>query len=46
VGAAVGEGVDEQILNAYQFVGKRIRDFDKDEVWVIGFSRGGIVKKN
>jgi uncharacterized protein (DUF2235 family) len=41
VGAAVGEGVDEQILNAYQFIGNHIQDFEKDEIWVFGFSRGG-----
>jgi uncharacterized protein (DUF2235 family) len=39
--AMVGHGIDQQILDAYQFLSNTIRDYGKDEVWVIGFSRGG-----
>jgi uncharacterized protein (DUF2235 family) len=41
LGAMTGLGIDQQILDAYQFLGNTIHDYKRDEVWVIGFSRGG-----
>ncbi|ORZ13160.1 hypothetical protein BCR42DRAFT_378374 [Absidia repens] len=46
VGAAIGQGIDQQILDAYQFLGNTIHDYEKDEVWVIGFSRGAYAARS
>ncbi|KAI8064697.1 hypothetical protein BC940DRAFT_335097 [Gongronella butleri] len=37
---ATGLGIDRQILNAYLFLAQNLQDVERDEVWVIGFSRG------
>ncbi|KAI8338609.1 hypothetical protein BC941DRAFT_423367 [Chlamydoabsidia padenii] len=46
VGAMVGHGIDQQILDSYQFISNTIRDYDKDEIWVIGFSRGAYAARS
>ncbi|CAO3600236.1 unnamed protein product [Absidia cylindrospora] len=46
VSAMVGHGIDQQILDAYQFLSNTIRDYKKDEVWVIGFSRGAYAARS
>ncbi|KAI8067987.1 hypothetical protein BC940DRAFT_256383 [Gongronella butleri] len=37
---AFGLGIEHQILDAYRFLATTLQDVDRDEVWVIGFSRG------
>jgi hypothetical protein len=33
--------VDQQICDAYHFVCNTIRDHEKDEIWILGDSKGG-----
>lgn len=35
------QAVDRQICDGYHFVCNTIRDYEKDEVWILGFSNRG-----
>lgn len=41
LGGMFGYGITDQIISAYQFICKNYRN-ENDEIWLIGFSRGGI----
>lgn len=40
LGGLFGYGITNQILSAYQYICKNYRN-ENDEIWLIGFSRGG-----
>lgn len=40
LGGFFGYGIEEQIKNAYEYICANYRNED-DEIWLIGFSRGG-----
>jgi uncharacterized protein (DUF2235 family) len=41
LGGAFGFGISNQIISAYKYICKNYQD-ENDEIWLIGFSRGGI----
>ncbi|KAI8340826.1 hypothetical protein BC941DRAFT_392499 [Chlamydoabsidia padenii] len=44
--AMTGQGIDQQILDAYRFISDTIHDSERDEIWVIGFSRGSYAARS
>ncbi|ORX61504.1 hypothetical protein DM01DRAFT_1316272 [Hesseltinella vesiculosa] len=46
VDGALGIGIDRQILSAYSFLAQTLKDAEKDEVWVLGFSRGAYAARS
>ncbi|KAI8099815.1 uncharacterized protein BX664DRAFT_322188 [Halteromyces radiatus] len=46
ISAVTGEGIDQQILDAYQFLSNTLHDDKKDEVYVIGYSRGAYAARS
>jgi uncharacterized protein (DUF2235 family) len=40
LGGLFGYGISGQIKSAYKYICKRYRD-EKDQIWLLGFSRGG-----
>ncbi|KAI9316363.1 hypothetical protein BX666DRAFT_1949772 [Dichotomocladium elegans] len=46
IGGAFGLGISDQIMGAYEFLSMNYRDDKKDEIWLIGASRGAYAARS